>query len=182
MKQVLKVLGTTVLGMVLGMAALTGIAFWTLNGPHEQASVSVLESIPPNLKIRTSGGRASREFVKRIVAHPGVTPSFYVPKSVRVGMVVYQVRFARHADLRDEHVYGLSSMPEQSIWLDDGRDADFTRCILLHEILHQVREVGSTFQSDDNLDTESFIQSEDKILALVFKQNPEVVKFLSGGL
>lgn len=159
-------------GLVLTLVALIGGMPTPPPHTHESPLIPVHITVEP-------AGQIGTKDIQALIAHPGRAP-YWVPTDINVGLVHYRITWAQHKDLQRLHSYAASSLPYQTIWLDDERDVNFTRAMLLHEIMHQVREVGSTWQQDDNLDTESFIQSEDKGLALVLRDNPQVLAFLGG--
>jgi len=100
-----------------------------------------------------------------------------IPTSVEVGELTYEV--VAVPNLNDGEQWGLSEYGDGRISINTDTPDVFQRMIMLHEILHTC-----FFNAGTHLDSETeemVIQQLTPSLFGVLRNNPDLVKYLTGG-
>lgn len=110
-----------------------------------------------------------------------------LPKTVTVGNVTYEIKATKEAiatvSVKCRHeLSGHCDYEAQVIALDPDMGPDTTKEVLVHELLHAAcRAAGADpVEDDDKNQEERYVLPMAPSLLLVLRQNPSLVKYLTG--
>lgn len=101
-----------------------------------------------------------------------------LPPTVKIGPYLYRITTAA-ADLEREHLYGDIHYGHQRIRVSEELGADQQAVVVLHEVIHGVREVSGLKDKHEDV-WEEFISGLAPGLLQVLRNNPSFVLFLLG--
>lgn len=95
-----------------------------------------------------------------------------IPKKIKIGGSVYQVKLKKNPKVKDKDVHGYISYNEKIIILDSESCANQVANTILHECIHGILDDREQTQ------TEALVVHLTNGLVALFRENPELKKLL----
>jgi len=79
-----------------------------------------------------------------------------IPDKIKIGGIVYDVKFVDCVDVADHNIFGTISHPRQEILIKNQAQPDYTNQIFLHELVHGIFQHCGLEQDESVIDRIAF--------------------------